>query len=591
VRDDDGSGDFTGVNPGAMADLVGSVNSSGNAQPVVNRWMSRAAACGIDTSRLTAISRSLAWAQDQLPMLRRRLGMAQAYASQHPDMAGGGLVPAGGESLGNFPDDAAAQRAGAQDARDFKDGKLTAADLYQKMAANPGDAAYDTALMQALGADGVWQLEHYPPYDPGDPKGHNARRVLAQAVAAAMANGVTFPVPGFDPGSGGPGREDPALLAPLLADAAFPPRVLADLGTSCLQPGEYKYGNQVWQALAASPAGATMFVHDNISVLPQWMAADPNHHGGLPDGQAAGFAAVISAGTIGGPGADQNIAAQNTTGLVQYYATHPGSHTHVQIQGAFDQIVAHYWDDVRHSVTDPAPTDLGSGHVTVSADQWQAFISEGMRNATAGASLLAYAGQQAYQLKAENPHDAGALHAAGVLEGFFSQTALNTYQQMKSEGDSGAGAWKSGFTAQLNTALGTGVDVVLKPLDAATTITKAGIKDVINLVADHFVPDGKPPPPPKPDVIGWRTDWTDGAATVYQQDHNIGDPQQYAKVYCGGKSFLDDTGHLVDGATAEMKEAYNQWLQDEALASAIASDKPFTGADLGRHDGEEMAGK
>ena len=590
MRDDGGSADFTGVDPSLLGGLVSSVSGSGNAQPVVSGWMSQASRCGIDTSRLTAISQSLAWAQDQLPMLRRRQGMAQAYASQNPQLAGG-LVPAGGGSLGNFPDDAAAQKAAQQDAKDFADGKLSTADIYKKMAANPGDAAYYTALIKALGPDRVRELEQDPPYDPNDPNGDNARYVLAQAVSAAMWNGVTFPEPGYEPKTDSVGKEDPSLLAPLLKDASFPPRVLADLGTSCLAPGEYQYGQQVWQALAASPAGATLFVHDNIKILPEWMAGNSDHHGGLPDFQAADFAQVIKAGTIGGPGADPNLAAQNTTSLIQYYAAHPGSHTHVEIQGVFDQVVAHYWDDVQHSVTDPAPVDLGPGHVSVSADQWQALISEGMRNSHAGASLLAYAGQQAYQLKADNPHNASALHAAGVLEGFFSQTALNTYQQMKSDGDSGASSWKSGFTAQLNTALGTGVDVALNPQGAASTIAKAGVKDVINLVADQFIPDDHPPPPPKPDVIGWRNDWTDGAATTYQQDHAIGDPQQYAKIYCDGRPFLDDTGHLAANASPQQKAAYNQWLQDPALASAIASDKPFTGADLGRHDGEDMAGK
>jgi hypothetical protein len=43
------------------------------------------------------------------------------------------------------------------------------------------------------------------------------------------------------------------------------------------------------------------------------------------------------AGTLGDPGADPNIAADNTTKLVKFYASHPGAHTHTEIQNLFTQ--------------------------------------------------------------------------------------------------------------------------------------------------------------------------------------------------------------------------------------------------------------
>lgn len=590
MRPDDGGGEFVGVDPQLLGDLISSVSGASEAQPVLNGWLSQAGRCGIDTSRLTAIGQSLSWAQGQLPMLQRRQGLAFALVRQDPQLTG--PLPAGGGPLGNFPTDAAAAQAAMKDARAFTGGSLSTAALYQKMAANTGDPAYDTALIKALGADWVRQLEQDAPLDPVGQDGQDARSVMAVTVATAMWNGVTLPEPGYEPGiDGAVGKEDPSLLAPLLQDASFPPRVLADLGTACLAPGEYSYGNQVWRALAASPAGATLFVHDNIGYLPQWMAAGSDHQGGLPDFQAAAFAGVIQAGTTGGQDANAVLAAQNATGLIQYYATHAGAHTHPEIQAAFDHIVAHYWADVQHSITDPAPVSLGPGHVSVPAAQWEAFISEGMRNPDAGARLLTFSGEQAYQLETADPHNPAALHAAGVIQGFFGQTALNTYKQLMKETNSDDAAWKSTFTGQLNTALSTGVDVALNPGGAASTIAKAGVKDLISIVVNDLPSQSRSLPPPPPAVASWRTDWTNAAATAYQSDHTLGDWQHYAALYTGGKPFLTGTGSLVDPASPQQMNAYNAWLQDPKVASAIASDKAFDETDLGRQDGEDMAGR
>ena len=81
-RADEGS-TFSGVDPQQLHTFINTINSHtsydgiASAQPVVRDWMSRAGYLGLDISTLSAVSRHLSWAQDQLPMLRQRLFLAQ----------------------------------------------------------------------------------------------------------------------------------------------------------------------------------------------------------------------------------------------------------------------------------------------------------------------------------------------------------------------------------------------------------------------------------------------------------------------------------------------------------------------------------
>jgi hypothetical protein len=582
VRVSDGGGGEEGIDPSVLQSMISTMKSStGNAATLVDSYKSQFSRYGLDTTNLAKAAQDLSWAQDQVPMLSRRQSLAQAAADMDPGLT---VVTAGAESLGNFPTDSAAQQAGQQDAKKFSGGDMSAKDLYAKLAANQGDPAYCTALMKALGADGLRELEQYPPYDPNDPDGTANRAALAQAVVLAMWNGFTVSEPGYEGGQdGNRGREDPAALAGLLQYATFPPQVLADLGTACIAPGEHQYGNQVWQALGDDPAGATLFLHDNMQILTEgWMGSGSDHRGGLPDFQAANFAQVIAAGTTGGPGADQNLAADNATKLIQYYADNPGSHTHSEIQAAFAQIVEHYWPDLESSVTDPAPVNLGPGHVNVPASQWKAFIAESMQNATASADLLKFSAVQARALATSEPDNPEVQHASGLIDGFFASDAQSVYQQIVQHDKDQASKWQSTIAGQLNTALSTGMDVALNPEGAAATVAKAGIKDMIGLFSQAVVNVNSGNAPPPPSVVTWQQEWQKAVAETYQQHPGLGDPQKYAAEH-GAQPFLNPDGTLVDNASSQQKQAYNAWLQDMAVAQA--SDQRFLELDNGRLDG------
>ncbi|WP_405671025.1 hypothetical protein [Streptomyces sp. NBC_01530] len=603
MRPDDGGGDFRGINPDRLGDLIRAVNSSTGdggaaAQPHINSWMSHARRLQMDTSRLSKMTKHLSWAHDQLPMLRRRHSLAMDEEKRDKEIGlGGGMVSAGAGDMGAYKSQSEAQKAAKKDAKAYKDGDMGLDEYMKKLEANQNDPDYCKAAMDELGPTALYRLQDGPMmFDPDHPEA--GTRILATTVATAMRNGTTF--------KDDQGNEDLQHLSGLLAFADFPTDVVANLGKQCLAPGNYMYGEKVWEAMGNDPAASTKFLHDNMDRIPQWMKDDSDHHGGLPDFQAKAFAGVIAAGTLNGMGADENVAADNTTKLIKYYASHDGEHTHSEVQAVFAKDIAHYFPDLQASLTDPGFTDLGKGHVTVDSKQWQAFTGEAMQNADAGAKLLVFASQQADAYSRDNPDSPVATHASGVIDGFFSQEATNVYQQMVHDKKENSDEWKSKFQEQANTAADTVIDVALDPQGAAKTVTVTVVKDLIHMTTDAFWPDDEAPAPEPPQTIQWSHEWQEEAGKAYVHGGGkfppvttadgitwTGDPEEYAKEYdC--PSFINSEGNLTlsgsEKQKAAQKVAYNAWLKDPAVGKKIAGDTGFTTRDQGRHDGQDLAG-
>ncbi len=570
-RPDDGGGDFSGIDPQQLWDMINSIRShtaadgGASAQPQVNGWMSQANRIGLDTQRLSAITKHFSWAQGQLPMLNRRHSLAADEAKENSDFGqGSGMVTAGANSLGNFPTSEAAAKAGQDDAKKFKDGDLSPQAYMKLLQANESDPDYAKAAVTEMGESRLLEMEGYAGLlDEDNPDA--GRYVFANVVATAMRGGVDF--------KDEDGQENLQLLANLTPYATFPSDVLVNLGSQCLAPGNTMYSDQLWKALAADPKAATQFVHDNMEMLPYFMQSDSEHTGGLIDPNVKDFAAVIEAGTIPGPGSDVNMAADNTTKLAQYYASHSGDHTHAEIQQVFADDIKYYWPDVQASLTDPAPAPLGPGHVDVPNSVWEGFIHESMQDSKATAELLSYSQEMANQLSDSDPDNPEVQNAAGILEGTFGYEAITVYQEKKKAGEDDAKDWQDDVSEQLSTAVETGVEIAFDPGEVVKTFSKAAISDVLKTFTGKMVnvsPDDMGSPP---STATWQDDWTQLAHQQYMENHNVGNPQQYADMYTGGQPFLTDDGMLVDNATTAQKQAYNAWLKDPAVANAL--DKAF----------------
>ncbi|MGY6024969.1 hypothetical protein [Streptomyces spinosirectus] len=551
------------------------------AQPHVNSWMSQARRLQMDTSRLSKMTKHLTWAHDQLPMLRRRHSLAMDEEKQDKEIGlGGGMVSAGAGDIGKYKSQSEAQKAAKKAAKAYKDGDMSLADYMKELEANQYDPDYCKAAMAELGDTALYRLQDGPMmFDPDHPEA--GTRILATTVATAMRNGTTF--------KDDYGDEDLQHLSGLLAYADFPTDVVANLGKQCLAPGNYMYGEKVWEAMGNDPAASTKFLHDNMDTIPAWMKDDSDHHGGVIDDQSKAFAEVIKAGTLGDMGADPKMSAENAEKLITYYGKHPDESTHPEIQAAFSQIIMTRWDDVQSILTDPAPADLGSDHVSLSDDYMRAFINESMHNPKSAAELLAFSKQKSHDLALGSPDNPEVLHASGMIDGVFSSEAMLVYNEVKKNNADEAAAWNSTLTGKLKTALGTGVEVAFDPGAAATTVSKAVINDVIDTVtADlQLVDEGKDPK--QPSTVTWREEWIRATQSAYLKNDTVGDPQKYAEAYCDGKPFLQtdgpNAGILVDKASPRQREAYNEWLKDQDLAQA--SNERFQQLDQGRINGNE----
>lgn len=339
-----------------------------------------------------------------------------------------------------------AERAGAKAAKEFQDGKITDAQFFALLRAHDYDPGWQTGAMRTLGSNGLsyFASGHVPPAPAGQPADANVQ-ALAFAVAAAMAHGVTFPMPKGDPGWQ---PEDVTLLAPLLRYANFTPQVLANLGAEVMNGSYDPQANAVWSALAANPKAAALFVQQNASAIPDFVSA------GNPDGvrndQLNEFLAVLRAGTIGAKGAGPQFGPEAVSDLVTAVSENPDAHALSQVQALYGDIIQAYWPDLNYAVTNPSTLGGQSlDKMSLTMQEWAPFVDEAMRNPKTAATILALAHAQAYQylqMQGELPVDQnqGNEYAAdaGAVYGYFDYQALKVYNQLNSE-SANANSWKS----------------------------------------------------------------------------------------------------------------------------------------------------
>jgi hypothetical protein len=589
-----GGGAFEGIDPHLLAQLMTSLKSGiGSAQPLAASYLGQFSALGLDTSRISRLQQDYGWAQGQQPMLQRRYDLASHQPSgQWVD----GMATNGAGYL-EFSTQAQAQAAGAKAAQQLKDGSITAPQFYALLREYSDDPDWATGAIKALGPDYVRVLEQ-DSATPDDPTGRQNLQALAIAVAAAMANGVTFPYSG-DPED--KDTEDPSVLAPLLQYADFPPQVLATLGREAMAPGNYMYGQEIWKALAANPEASAMFITQNGPMIVAWIHAG-DHGGGLPDDQANAFLSVLKAGTIGIKGADPKLGGQAVTALIRAYDGNSGAHAPGQFEALYGQIVKAYWPDVMFALTSKASGSDTDPHgyltspdgMQLSPDQWATFIDEAMRDPQTGAMLLDMAHAQGSQWASLASQQAGGPNAgdsrsfdAGLVDGYFDYQSKQVYSDLVKEGQD-AGAWKDKVSEYIGDAVDTGFDVVADPGAAAKTITVAVTKEVITEALKFGVnsipTDGSPPPVPQ------YSTWQGAYAGTAFDDFNsstsanlAGNPGRQALVNSAqGQPFVVN-GKIIDPAkmSPQQLQAYNAWLSSPPVAAYLINTGGYAAWQLG----------
>jgi hypothetical protein len=566
------SGAFEGIDPGQLAQLMQSMKSSvAAAQPVASGYLGRFNALGLDTSRVSRLLQDYSWAQGQQPMLQRRYDLASHQPSGQWQQ---GMATNGAGEL-EYSTPQQAQKAGANAAQQLQDGKITDAEFLALLREHEDDPDWQTGAMRELGDAGARQV--CESIAAGDQTDYTA---LAMALAAAMANGVTFPAPGLDD----PDIEDLGLLAPLLQLANFPPQVLADLGKQALTPGYYgMYASTVWAALAANPEAAALFVKQDAPQIVSFLGGqDPMD---LQGDQADQFLAVLKAGTITIKNTDPQLGGQAVSALVQAYDGNSSAHAPSAFEGLYGQVIEDYWPDVMTAVTDKTGTNGGLASpdgMKLSLGQWAPFVAEAMRNPTAAKQLLAEAytqGDAWMSLAARQPpgtigsSDAGDVDEwnAGFVEGFFSYQAKEAYSELLAEG-ANAGAWKSTVSTVAGDVVNTAFNVLVDPGQAAGTIAKSFTQDALDLLTSHVIDDlpSGGSPPPAPNYVNFLGTYASNAANFYNETTPADTDAARAALVASAKG----QPFVVNGQipqTSKMTEqqlaAYDNWLNSPAVFS------------------------
>jgi hypothetical protein len=578
-----GGGGFEGIDPPLLSQLMQSMKSGVSAAaPVAAGYMSRFSALGLDTSRVSRLQQDYNWAQGQQSMLQRRYDLA---SHQPSGQWVNGMATSGAGEL-EYTTPQQAQAAGANAGQQFKDGKISATEFLALLREHEYDPDWQTGAMRAIGQEGLWAIREDDAI-PYGAQGQPDMKALALAVAAALANGVTFPGPAVEDD---PGDEDLTLLAPLLAYANFPPQVLATLGKEAMAPGYAFYAPEVWAALEASPGAAAMFIQQNAPQI-VWYINAGDHGGGLPDDQMTAFLGVLKAGTIDIRSSDPQLGGQAVTALVKAYYDDQGAHAPSQFDALYGQVIEDYWPDVMFSITSTATDPHGylksPDGMHLSPDQWAAFVREAMWDPTTAAKLLANAhAQDAYWLGQANklPGNSGDSYAlqAGLVAGFFDSQATWVYNKQGSN----SGAWKSGVISAIGPAVGDAISLVTEPGQWASTFATSAINFIATNVLTGVVnglPNGSGPPAPA--LSTWQgthernaVDAFDDATPQLIEEDNEQDPAHQLQALVQSVQYYDKGSFVVkvkgkpnpqimkpSQMSPQQLQAYNAWLNDPAV--------------------------
>lgn len=579
-----GGGGFQGIDPSQLSSLMQSMKSGVAAgQPLAGNYLGRFGQLGLDTSRISKLLADYTWAQSQQSMLQRRYTLASHQPSAQWV---NGMATSGAGTL-KYATSKQAQTAGGNAAKQFQDGKISGTQFLALLKQHEDDPDWQTGAMRTLGQSGLWQVAHEIPPSANGGENTADMTAVAMAVAAAMGNGVNFPIDDMS------GTEDLSLLAPLLKYAKFPPQALASMGKNAMAPGQAMYAPQVWAALAASPQGSALFIQQNAPQIVEYIHAG-DHGGGLPDDQSSAFLNVLKAGTINIKSTDPQLGGQAVTALIKAYDGDSGAHAPTQFDALYGQMVKTYWPDAMFALTSKASASDPHGLLTspdgmkVGSGQWATFIDEAMRDPQTSAMLLSMAHTQgstwmnlASQQGGSTQNSDSYNFDAGVVDGYFDYQAKQVYNQISQEDKDKANAWKDGVSEKLGDVVGMGVDIVADPGAAAATVTKtvseAVVTDVLQKGLDAIPTDGSAPPAPQ--YSSWQGSWQDNARNWFNNSNasNLaGNQQRQALVNSAqGQPFLVN-GKIpaTSSMTAKQLAAYNTWLSSPAVGALLLDNGP-----------------
>lgn len=581
---------IVGISPSGVGVLASSLKRKiSDAERLITAYRSQFVSAGVPTGNLDSAYRVLGWGDDQLPMLRRRVELAQ-----HVDDGVGNpfiglglprdMVSSGAGNIA-FVDQAAAAQAGARDGGALKKvlgkGPLTpelddVRVLLQQVDANSGDPAYCDQLIKQLGPEAFARLSHLGiglDYH-GDKEGVDlVRRSAGTALATASPrmqnvdawlNKVSMPTAS---------QQANDLIAPLLKygnfDASFLERIgVRELAFAVNGP-ETKRSVAIWKAIAKDPRAASLLYNLDLTQIMQYTNEDRGNYYGAQQEMAA-FANVTRSATIGARKDDPGMADQNIEAIIHYFETHSKYHTADAVRDAHADILKDRWDDLVYSFSSPftKATESAAGDnpmrpgVEVSPKAWKNFVTDTMRHGPAAAELLKKTDEWAADMRqgiagkrwpvdhADKTPDGQMPNywdniVLGQVKTLIKGSGVDALRQLRQADDKKAKQWVGAGEAVLGEAFKNKADATQYFKDLGTALAGNVKKDfdkwAENYVKAHFGDKDVKDVSSLMDQYSsdYRSDWERQARAIWSErgDHGY---TNYDPVKYGGAEFTGD---------------------------------------------------
>ena len=503
------------------------------------------------------------------------------------------------------------------------------------MSQNGDDADYMAAFFSQLGPKGLYALSLYAQGGPSSDAANEqeVQQIVGSGLATAsyeMPLTMNF-LQGMEPENPEPGYStemlpggwDSAALAPFLTEGEFSSQWLQTISPAVLYRKDVEMGaplpggyDAIFTAISSNPEFAAQFYKTNSGQLNDYMT-DPELYHILASGQ--GFGKFLEAATIP-PQGDTSTKpfTDNAAQFVQLFGG--GSQdTSSDVRQAMAAVAMNYFGDIQGTVTAAAP---GAGSsMGLSASEWGSFVQNAMQDKTAAAFLMtsyaSWRGQQISDSVASNGQGDGksaALYAGywndqsiGMLDYFFA----SNYQAAGHQAGEGSNAVLETLTEAFNAGAATLLtSVAFGPEAGAVELLADAGKDAFSSATESTL--GKITGPLTEGGDGGAANasdaadkvfsdlstiqgrWSSDVTTAWNQSQQNGatpgqvnpkdfppvyyngvqytaDPHQYEQQY--GGNFLSSDGTVMDPSQMSAKQlaAYNAWLQDPAISSAVAT--------------------
>ena len=582
-RIDEGGGPSVGIDPETLGTLITDAETAcTDVETFYGAFNGRFTAEQVSTTNLAKVSQAAEWVRDQLPMLRRRQGLAQIAAQQ----SGVSFVTDGaGELPWDTQEEAAT--AGEEDAERLMDGIEPGddipAEVYELLEEHSDDPDYVQAFYERIGGEGINALRIGAVGDSAPGEYDESKLTPLSNSLGTASYRIDFTKGDWIKGMTRDGSMS-KVLGPLVAYGTFNGNFLdAAVNDTLSGPGALaseQDATWVLNALARNPVAAANWYKDNQETADLFLQG---HHVLMGhDSVPAAFANVMDAATIRVRRYDQALGEEATYALLERVGTKWGDNTaHPELQRWFGELVEHDMGDVYDSVTSPVEgyfSELRGSRdgVEAPAEWWGKFTEQAMRDPDVAANLSLqfeneYREHRDPLLGDENQEHPNAnnfeLAQTRHFSNWFTTRVVNVRDALGDEAE----AWNENF--------GKAVDYIFSaadPVGLAKDITKDVIKAIANRDRPAYDVD-----------TDWATSLQDNLygdiSAKYPPDGGVaevtvdgltwdGDPQFYAELY--GGNFIGANGKIkpVDQMTEEEMLAYSHWLQDPAIQNMFWDD-------------------